>query len=81
LAYSRKLTQLRRGVVTKSSIWDVLVFKKAQVLIYSFWLDCSYNKPFKAEFGGNVKLILTGSAPISAEVSILSNIPSIIWIF
>jgi len=51
LAYSRKLAQLRRGMVTNSSIWDLLVFNKVQ-----------------EEFGGHVKLILTGSAPISAEV-------------
>uniref|UniRef100_A0A183BHG0 Long-chain-fatty-acid--CoA ligase n=1 Tax=Globodera pallida TaxID=36090 RepID=A0A183BHG0_GLOPA len=51
LAYSQKLALLRKGVVTNRSIWDKLVFSKAQ-----------------QQLGGNVRLIVTGSAPIAPEV-------------
>lgn len=51
MAMKSKESELKRGILRKSSIWDRLVFKKTQ-----------------DSFGGNVRLVLVGSAPLSPKV-------------
>lgn len=51
LAQAQKAALLRQGIVTNQTIWDRLVFAKAQ-----------------QQLGGKVRLIVTGSAPVAAEV-------------
>ncbi|XP_064475839.1 long-chain-fatty-acid--CoA ligase 5-like [Ornithodoros turicata] len=51
LAIKQKRKLLKRGIITQSTIWDRLVFKKVRDIL-----------------GGNVKNVITTSAPVSAEV-------------
>ncbi|XP_076446750.1 long-chain-fatty-acid--CoA ligase 5-like [Babylonia areolata] len=51
LALSRKLKEVKRGVIRRDSVWDKLVFRKIHALL-----------------GGNVTVVATGSAALSAEV-------------
>ncbi|GMS93212.1 hypothetical protein PENTCL1PPCAC_15387, partial [Pristionchus entomophagus] len=51
LAYNAKLSMLKRGIITNSTIWDKLVFGKLQ-----------------GALGGRLKIMVTGSAPISDKV-------------
>ncbi|GMT20855.1 hypothetical protein PFISCL1PPCAC_12152, partial [Pristionchus fissidentatus] len=51
MAYDAKLSMLKRGIITNTTIWDKLVFGKLQ-----------------GAMGGRIKLMVTGSAPISDKV-------------
>lgn len=51
LALSRKMEEVKRGIIRQNSVWDILVFRKIRALM-----------------GGNINLVSTGSAPLSAEV-------------
>ncbi|KAK6742154.1 hypothetical protein RB195_009802 [Necator americanus] len=51
IAYAKKLAMLKKGITTKESVWDRMVFNRIQ-----------------EQLGGQVQLMATGSAPISAEV-------------
>ncbi|GMS90594.1 hypothetical protein PENTCL1PPCAC_12769, partial [Pristionchus entomophagus] len=51
VAYNAKLSMLKRGIITNSTIWDKLVFGKLQ-----------------GAMGGRLKIMVTGSAPISDKV-------------
>uniref|UniRef100_A0A1X7TMP3 long-chain-fatty-acid--CoA ligase n=1 Tax=Amphimedon queenslandica TaxID=400682 RepID=A0A1X7TMP3_AMPQE len=50
-AFKSKLSEVKRGILRRDSIWDYIVFGNIQKLL-----------------GGNVRLIITGSAPISERV-------------
>ncbi|CDW54728.1 long chain fatty acid coenzyme a ligase [Trichuris trichiura] len=51
LAMRCKGEDVKKAILRKNSIWDLLVFKNV-----------------RAEFGDNLSLIISGSAPVSAEV-------------
>uniref|UniRef100_A0A8C2FLB7 Arachidonate--CoA ligase n=1 Tax=Cyprinus carpio TaxID=7962 RepID=A0A8C2FLB7_CYPCA len=55
-AVRRKQAELGSGVVRNNSLWDRLIFNKIQAL-------CTF-----ASLGGNLRFILTASAPISPTV-------------
>lgn len=56
MALKKKTDLLNRGVITRDSIWDKLVFKKVQNLM-----------------GGNVRISVVGSAPLSGAVLTFSR--------
>lgn len=51
MALNHKMKLLKKGILTRDTIWDRLVFKKVQNLM-----------------GGNVRLAITGAAPIAIDV-------------
>lgn len=78
MAMKSKEGELKRGILRKNSIWDRLVFKKTQDCKW-WWaggpfipallnsIVSHFILSFPA-FGGNIRLVLVGSAPLSPKV-------------
>ncbi|KAB0350412.1 hypothetical protein FD754_015269 [Muntiacus muntjak] len=51
LAVASKLSEMKKGIIRRDSLWDKLIFRKIQ-----------------ENLGGNVRLMVTGAAPISPPI-------------
>lgn len=74
-AVETKLTELHRSGINTHALWDRVVFKKvigASVFFLSWTVGIDHRVvmyfQIQALLGGNVKMITSGSAPISPEV-------------
>lgn len=69
LAVQTKLDQLHTTGINTHPLWDFLVFSKVcNIPEYRCLGRCQSFLKIRAVLGGNVVLVSTGSAPISAEV-------------
>ncbi|XP_065779398.1 long-chain-fatty-acid--CoA ligase 5 isoform X1 [Muntiacus reevesi] len=51
LAVASKLSEMKKGIIRRDSLWDKLIFRKIQ-----------------ENLGGNIRLMVTGAAPISPPI-------------